>query len=76
MASLIKVENQITLQSHMMFLPTPVDDLSEGDVAEAKEKAKNPTKPRDKFNSAHLVASLHFCKRKKRKKVKPRKMKT
>ena len=63
----IKVENQITLQGQMMFLPNPVDSLAEGDNAEAKEKAKNPTEPGDKFNSAHLVASLHFCKRKKKK---------
>ena len=47
----IKVENQITLQGQMMFLPNPVDDLSEGYDAEAKEKAKKFTKPGAKFNS-------------------------
>ena len=50
----IKVENQVTLQGQMMFLPYPKDDIAEGDDAEDKKTPKSERG--DKFNSAHQVA--------------------
>ena len=38
----------------------PVDDLQEGDNAEAKKEAKESAKGRDKLNGSHRDASLQF----------------
>ena len=52
----IKVENQITLQGQMMFLPYPKDDLAEGDDAEAKKTPKSP--PSEETNSTRPIKLL------------------
>ena len=38
----------------------PVDDLDEGDDAEAEKEAKESAKGRDKLNGPHRDASLQF----------------
>ena len=39
----------------------PVDDLEEGDEAEAKTKSKEAAKGRDELDRSHSYSPLHLC---------------
>ena len=39
----------------------PVDDLKEGDEAEAKAKPKEAAKWRDELDRSHSYSPLHLC---------------
>ena len=69
----IKVENQITLQGQMMFLPYPKDDIAEGDDAEAKKTPKSRARRQIQLSPSSCFAPF-LQKKKEKKKVKPRKM--
>ena len=62
----IKVENQITLQGQMMFLPYPKDDIAEGDDAEAKKTPKSP--PSEETNSTRPIKLLRSISAKEKRK--------